>query len=96
MATLDLTNAAHSYEFRLLPGNRPTFWPRWGGLRRGYWVLATYSDASWTVTTYPGTTNVTTDDLASADHAWLAGTTHEFTDENSLASVLTNAGYTVT
>ena len=92
-STLDLTGDDYFYEFRLLPGGNPRFWPRWAAMNRPYMVLATY-DTSWTVTPHPGTNSHTTDDTSAATFVWTGGSEHSFTDPGGLVTALSSAGYT--
>ena len=102
MEVIDLSGDAHTYDFRLLPGDLPRFWPRWEVMERGYVVLATYDESlapsvyGWTITTYPGTDNYDTDDAAAASHIWRGGCAYVFEDKYNLKAALTTAGYDTT
>ncbi len=110
MSTVDLTPAAHLTEFKLVPhaqndsdhsaprghslrANRALF-GKFDGLFRGKLVRAVY-DSGWTVTTYPGTDSMNTNETDEAEFVWFGGRSHTFTDRfGGLVTALTTAGYT--
>lgn len=92
METIDLRGTDHTYDFRLLPGDLPRFWPRWEVMKRAYSVLATY-DGSWDISPYPGVVTYEAGESRAANHVWRGGCIYTYEDENGLYDALTAAGY---
>ena len=105
MPTLDLTGSDHLTEFKLNPQIKDrgqyesprayrSLFSKYDGLFRGKLVRAVY-DAGWTVTPYPGTDSMNTNETAEAVFLWRGGQEHAFQDKHGgLVTALTTEGYT--
>ncbi len=111
VSTVDLTEAPHLTEFKLVPHvqndsdhSAPrghslranrALFGKFDGLFRGKLVRAVY-DSGWTVTEYPGVVSMTTAETAEAEFVWFGGRAHTYTDRfGGLETALVAAGYTV-
>ncbi len=98
MSTLNLNLDVHLLKHAPFPYAPRTFLERFVArfdyAYSGLAVLATETSTDvWTITTHPGISTMPTDDLNASDYQFFGGQTYEVT--GTLATALTNAGYTV-